>query len=536
MISKTLSSICGLLIVSAAFGTSSKLDSLLKELDRTIHAEKQLMSTKEKRINRLKQLLHSSTSVEAKFNIYGQIFDEYEVYICDSAYHYAQLISELADRHGNQHWANESKLQTSSILTISGMYPEAVDILRSVGKDQLSGDQLTDYYTHFYHAYNEWGEYAEYGYRQHYKSLGRAYQDSLLAMLQPEHRSHAFEHAWRAIESGDYERANSLLFQRLPTTEPNTRDYSILTSMIGILFWYLDDIDRHKEYLAQSAISDINASIMENTSLRSLANVLFGEGDLSRANAYIKKSLNDANFYNARLRSIQISKLYPIIENAYQLERQQRQRELQTLLAVISVLSVLLALTVVYIIIQFRKLAEARKQTLLANERLKDNNRSLAEANHIKEEYLGRFLNLCSTYIEKMETHHRRLYKTAKEGNLAALTEKLKSNTFIEEELAEFYQNFDHAFLKIFPRFIEQFNALLHREDQVTPKQGEILNAELRTFALIRLGITDSQRIAEFLRYSITTIYNYRSKFRNKATVPREQFEAAVMKISSFNA
>src|SRR5690606_9447577 len=324
MISKTLSLICGLLIVSTAFGTLYKLDSLLKELDRTIHAEKQLMSTKEKRINRLKQLLHSSTSVEAKFNIYGQIFDEYEVYICDSAYHYAQLISELADRHGNQHWANESKLQTSSILTISGMYPEAVDILRSVGKDQLSGDQLTDYYTHFYHAYNEWGEYAEYGYRQHYQSLGRAYQDSLLAMLQPEHRSYAFEHAWRAIESGDYERANSLLFQRLPTTEPNTRDYSILTSMIGILFWYLDDIDRHKEYLAQSAISDINASIMENTSLRSLANVLFGEGDLSRANAYIKNSLNDANFYNARLRSIQISKLYPIIENAYQLERQQR--------------------------------------------------------------------------------------------------------------------------------------------------------------------------------------------------------------------
>lgn len=536
MISKTLSLICGLLIVFTAYGTSPRLDSLLGELDRTIAAEGQLMLTKEKRINRLKQLVRSSNSIDAQFNIYGQIFDEYKVYICDSAYHYAQLISELANRHANQHWANESKLQTSNILTISGMYPEAVDILRSIGKDQLSGGQLIDYYTRFYHAYNEWGEYAEYGYRQQYKILGRAYQDSLLAMLQPEHPAYGFEHAWRAIESGDYERANSLLFQRLPTTEPNTRDYSILTSMIGILFWYLDDIDRHKEYLAQSAISDINASIKENTSLRSLANVLFGEGDLSRANAYIKKSLADANFYNARLRSIQISKLYPIIENAYQLERHQRQRELQTLLAVISVLSLLLALTVVYIIIQFRKLAEARRQTLLANEQLKDNNRSLTEANQIKEEYLGRFLNLCSTYIEKMETHHRRLYKTAKEGNLATLTEKLKSNTFIEEELNEFYQNFDHAFLKIFPRFIEQFNALFHLEDQVTPKQGEILNAELRTFALIRLGITDSQRIAEFLRYSITTIYNYRSKFRNKATVPREQFEAAVMKISSFDS
>src|SRR5690606_13602774 len=212
-----------------------------------------------------------------------------------------------------------------------------------------------------------------------------------------------------------------------------------------------------------------------------------------------------------------------------------QQRVLKRLLAVISVLSILLALTVIYIVIQFRKLTEARKQTMLANEKLTDNNRSLTEANHIKEEYLGRFLNLCSSYIEKMETHHRRLYKTAKEGNLAALTSKLKSNEFIEEELTEFYQNFDHAFLKIFPRFIDQFNALLPSEDRVMPKQGEILNAELRTFALIRLGITDSQRIAEFLRYSITTIYNYRSKFRNKAIVPRDQFEAAVMKISSFD-
>ncbi len=509
---------------------------MLDVLDKTIASEHFLTSTKEKRINRLKQLLHSSASVEAKFNLYNQVFDEYEVYICDSAYHYAQLISELAAKNNNNHWANASKLKTSNILTISGMYPEAIDILQSIDKANLSNEQLIGYYTNFYHTYNEWSEFAEYDYKRQYKNQGRAYQDSLLAMLTPDDKAYAFEHAWHAIESGDYERANALLFQRLPTTEPNTRDYSILTSMIGILHWYLDDIDRHKEYLALSAISDINASIMENTSLRSLANVLFNEGDLSRANAYIKKSLSDANFYNARLRSIQISKSYPIIENAYQLERQQRQRELQNLLAVISVLSILLAITVVYIVIQFRKLAEARKQTLLANEQLKDNNRLLAEANHIKEEYLGRFLSLCSTYIEKMETHHRRLYKTAKEGNLATLTNKLKSNEFIEEELAEFYQDFDHAFLKIFPRFVDQFNALLPPVDRITPKQGEILNAELRTFALIRLGITDSQRIAEFLRYSITTIYNYRSKFRNKAIVPRDQFETAVMKISSFDA
>jgi len=536
MMPQILTVACNLLFVSTAFGLQPTLDSLLGVLDQTIAAEAQLMSAKEKRINRLKQSLQSNATAEAKFKVYSQIFDEYEVYICDSAYHYAQLISELALQHGNQHWLNESRLQTAGILTTSGMYPEAIDLLQAINKAELSEGQLTDYFTNYYHAYNEWGEFAEYRYKRRYKEMGRTYRDSLLTMLKPDDIAYTFEHAWYAIETGDYEQARTLLFQRLPTVQPNTRSYSILTSLIGILYWYLDDITLHKAYLAQSAISDINASVKENTSLRSLANVLFDEGDLSRANTYIKKSLNDANFYNARLRSIQISKSYPIIENAYQLERQQQQRKLKNLLIVISVLSILLAITVIYIVIQFRKLAEARKQTLRANEQLTDNNRSLAEANHIKEEYLGRFLNLCSTYIEKMETHHRKLYKTAKEGNLIALTAKLKSNGFIEEELAEFYQNFDHAFLKIFPRFIDQFNALLPEADRITPKQGEILNAELRTFALIRLGITDSQRIAEFLRYSITTIYNYRSKFRNKAIVPRDQFEASVMKISSFDA
>lgn len=532
MIAPVFSLVVAFSIALPMAGAKPQLDSLLDVLDRAIAAEQHLMATKEKRINRLKQLLGSSPSDEAKFSLYGEIFDEYQVYICDSAYQYAQFMAELASTSANDQWANDAKLKTSSILTISGMYPEATEILASIDKAALSDTQLVTYYTNFYHTYNEWSEFAEYDYKRRYKDRGKAYQDSLLSLLKPDDLSYAFEYAWQAIERGDYERAHSLLFQRLPNTAPDTRNYAILTSMIGILFWYLDDVDRHKEYLALSAISDINASVKENTSLRSLANVLFDEGDLSRANTYIKKSLADANFYNARLRSIQISKSYPIIENAYQSERQQQQRQLQRLLILISVLSVLLALTVIYIIIQFRKLADARKQTLVANEQLRDNNRSLAEANHIKEEYLGRFLNLCSMYIDKMETHQRRLYKTAKEGNLASLTDKLKSNAFIEEELAEFYQNFDHAFLKIFPRFIEQFNALLPPADHVSPKQGEILNAELRTFALIRLGITDSQRIAEFLRYSITTIYNYRSKFRNRALVPRDQFEASVMSIT----
>lgn len=523
------------IVCTLSVNAKNRLDSLLTELDKTIEQEEHYTSLKEERIKGLKQDLLKTSGIDARFRLYKEIFNEYEAFICDSAYQYSLLCLSLAEQQKNIYWINESKLQISSTLTISGMYPEAVELLSSIDKAALGEEQIIDYYTNYYHAYNEWGEYAEYSYAAKYKEKGKAYQDSVLALVKPDSFEYVMEYSWRYMEQEEYDKAKKLLLSYLPEIKQDTRQYAMITSIIGILYWYLDDIEKHQEYLAISAISDIKAAVKENTSLRSLANVIFQKGgELERANNYIKKSLSDANFYNARLRSIQISKLYPLIENAYQLEREQQQKRLHMLLIVISILSILLILTIIYIINQFRKLAEARKQTLIANEKLKSNNIALAEANHIKEEYLGRFLSLCSLYIEKMEKHHRALNKKAKEGNLDELYKTLKSNQFIEDELKDFYHNFDSAFLNIFPNFVNQFNALLIEEERVIPKQDEKLTTELRIFALIRLGITDSQKIAEFLRYSITTIYNYRSKYRNKSVVPRDEFENEIMNITSY--
>lgn len=523
------------IVCTLSVNAKNRLDSLLTELDKTIEQEEHYTSLKEERIKGLKQDLLKTSGIDARFRLYKEIFNEYEAFICDSAYQYSLLCLSLAEQQKNIYWINESKLQISSTLTISGMYPEAVELLSSIDKAALGEEQIIDYYTNYYHAYNEWGEYAEYSYAAKYKEKGKAYQDSVLALVKPDSFEYVMEYSWRYMEQEEYDKAKKLLLSYLPEIKQDTRQYAMITSIIGILYWYLDDIEKHQEYLAISAISDIKAAVKENTSLRSLANVIFQKGgELERANNYIKKSLSDANFYNARLRSIQISKLYPLIENAYQLEREQQQKRLHMLLIVISILSILLILTIIYIISQFRKLAEARKQTLIANEKLKSNNIALAEANHIKEEYLGRFLSLCSLYIEKMEKHHRALNKKAKEGNLDELYKTLKSNQFIEDELKDFYHNFDSAFLNIFPNFVNQFNALLIEEERVIPKQDEKLTTELRIFALIRLGITDSQKIAEFLRYSITTIYNYRSKYRNKSVVPRDEFENEIMNITSY--
>lgn len=512
----------------------TKLDSLFLELDKTIELSQQYSKIKEEKICSIKEKLKSANALETKFKLYKQIFNHYEAFICDSAYYYSLQSLALAEQHEDIYWINESKLQISSTLKISGMFPESIGLLASINKKSLEENQILNYYSSYYHAYDEWGEYAEYEYSKNYKVLAKEYQDSILQIVKPNTFEYIIEYAWYYIQQGEYDKAEKTIASYLVDLKSNTRDYAMMTSVAAILYWYKNDIEKHKEFLAISAISDVKASIKENTSLRSLANILFNEGgDLERANRYIKKSLDDANFYDARLRNIQISRSYPLIVNAYQNEREAHQKKLHIFLVLVSILSILLVFTIMYIISQYRKLTDAKQQALIANEKLKDRNILLAEANKIKEEYLGRFLNLCSLYIEKMQKHHHMLNDKAREGNIKELYKALKSNDFIEDELTAFYHDFDSAFLKIFPSFVSQFNALLIEKERIVCKQDDKLTTELRVFALIRLGITDSHKIAEFLRYSISTIYNYRSKYRVKSIVPRDDFENEIMKISS---
>lgn len=515
---------------------NTKLDSLLIVLDSQIDKKTEYTVEKELNISQLKKKSSTVTSLEEQFILLKEIFDEYKVFICDSAYHYSVSSLTLAEANNNIFWINESKLQLASILTISGMYAESVELMQSIDTKSLNKAQTKDYYGNYYRVYNEWAEYSEYDYSTHYKEIAQRYRELFLKELEPETFDYALEYSWKYIDAREYIKAKETLLEYLPKIEDNSsREYAILTSTIAIVYWYLENIEVHKEYLALSAIADIKASVKENTALRSLANLLFDEGgELKRASRYIENSMDDANFYNARLRSIQIAKLYPLIQNAYNIEKDQQQKKLKSMLWIISTLAVLLVLTVLYIIRQFKKLADSQKQIIEINNQLKNNNNILEEANTIKEEYLGRFLNLCSVYIDKMEKHHRLLNKRAKDGNLDELFKMLKSKQFIDDELADFYTEFDSAFLSIFPNFVQQFNDLLIPEEKITPKSGERLTTELRIFALIRLGITDSQKIAEFLRYSITTIYNYRSRYRNKSIVNREEFENEIMKISSY--
>jgi len=275
--------------------------------------------------------------------------------------------------------------------------------------------------------------------------------------------------------------------------------------------------------------------------LSSLANILHSEGEIERAYKYIKVVQEDAAFYHARLRFIQVSSVMPIIEESFRIKSEQQKTKIIASLIAISGLAVFLLLSLLFINKQKKKLTIAKDnlqqlndKLMQLNEELRNLNHELSTVNHIKEEYIGQFLNICSVYIDKMDLMRKSVVKNISTGKVTEIQKIFNSNQLIEKEIEEFYQNFDEVFLHIFPNYVEEFNNLLIDNERIELKKGELLNVELRIFALIRLGINDSAKIAKLLRYSVNTIYNYRAKVKNKVKASRDEFESMILNIGSF--
>lgn len=535
---------------------ASAIDSLLSVLDKTIVMRRQYEEEKERYISLIKDELKQGrlTDME-RYLIQNRLFAEYNSYISDSALHYINENILIATRLNNRQWINSSILNKVHILNTSGLFVEAMELLKSLPRNTLEGENIVDYYVCFENLYLYQAEYAtDRNYVNNYLRIANLYRDSIISLVPEDTYRYVVVHAPQLIDQGKSQEAICLLKNFLPRLKSNTREYAVATSILAFAYHVVGNKQKEMEARISSAIADIRAVVKENYSLCALAELLYGMGDLERANHYIKISMEDANYYTTRLRSSQNSKMLPLIDRAYQQEKEIQQQRQRMFITGICILSVFLLLTVLCVLWQMKKLSYARKKVVAANsqlsilnselkklnksqheanERLLHTNQTLTEANHIKEEYLGRFLCLSSSYISKMEEYRRILNKQAAAGKLEELYRTLKSDRFINQELKEFYHNFDVSFLKIFPNFVEEFNRLLPVEEQLHPKNEELLVTELRIFALIRLGITDSARIAEFWRYSITTIYTYRSKLKNKSLC-KEDFEERVMKITSF--
>ncbi len=525
---------------------SSRADSLLLKLDQAIKERPIYMEQKELKLVELKRQLHRQIPDEERFAILGTLLDEYRSFNTDSALHMAEEREQIAIRLGNREYIDNARMNKADVLGMTGMYKEVMDLMRNIHIDRLPVD-IHPYYYHIYRTvYGLMADYAVTAYEKKlYTELTDKYRDSLLLVNKDNLLIHTLIQSDQYNVRNEYDKAIRLLTDYLALQKDYEHDVAICAYTLSESYRLKGDKEKEKEYLIVSAMADMKTAVREYISLRKLAVLLYQEGDIERAYSYVKICMEDAAACNARLRKLEILEIFPIINDAYQQKTEKQQEQMKWALVSISLLSLFLLLAIFYVYKQMKKVAAARREVIDANRRLKElndelhlSNAQLKEANHsiaensyLKEEYIGRYMDQCSVYLEKMDNYRRSLGKIAATGNVEELYKNIKSSKFIEGELKEFYTNFDNTFLQLFPTFVEDFNALLADDEQISLKAGERMNTELRIFALIRLGITDSVKIAQFLRYSVTTIYNYRTKVRNKAAGDRDLLEQEVMTI-----
>lgn len=514
--------------------------ALLQKLDDVLARQEGYAREKAQQIERLRETLPGADSAERQYQTLQALYEAYNSRNADSARAVVREMEQLAQRTGNERYRLASALYAAEIQGKAGMFKEALDLINAIDRSSLPPG-LLPYYYHIYRSL--YGFMAEYALSpaqiDTYLGLADTYRDSILLVNPPGSAVHTIVKAdqlnarnqpGQAVESlGAY-------LEKHPEAIRNPQ----FTYTLSEAYRLENDVRKRKELLLYSAIADAELANKEYISLRELAVLLYREGDIDRAYRYMKYCIDDASVYNARLRLIEILKMFPVINQTYQDKTAAQQRKMRGLLAGISVLALFLLSAIFYVYKQHKQVVGVNRQLKKlnqrmheANEKLKEANRSLAENAYIKEAYIGRYIDQCSVYIEKMEAYRHTLNGIASKDGVKELIAKIKSTQFIDDELKEFYANFDETFLHLFPSFVEDFNALLAPGERMplSSKEQGRLNTELRIFALIRLGITDSVKIAQFLRYSVRTIYNYRTKMRNKAAGNRDGFEKEVMKI-----
>ncbi|NDW11045.1 DUF6377 domain-containing protein [Dysgonomonas sp. 520] len=526
--------------IHAFCSKKSDLDSILYTLNQTIEDKNIYEEEKKKRITDLKQMLSiSNITLEQKFDINTRLYNEYKSFIPDSAIIFVQDNMLIAKQLDNKDWLNESKINLSLLYAVAGMYIDADKLLSNINTAELPDWLLRMYYNSYKQLFYFYPS------NQNSELNYRVYRDSLLSHIEFNSDDYKIVYSEKLTHLKEYEKAREILLPMFNEAEDESHWRAVLAYAIGETYRGEADFEMQKKYYAISAVSDIKNSIKENAAFRALAIAFYKTNDIEHAYRYIQQSMDDAVFSNARLRTMEVSQVFPIIEKSYQLKLEAQKNRLFYMVICIGLLSIFLIIAITYVYLQLRKLAKARyslsdanKQLHKLNRNLKESNikmneinEELSEANLLKETYISQFLDICSMYINKLENYQNVLNKKAKEGKLDELYKMLKSKDMVENELKELYEMFDNIFLHLYPNFVDKFNDLLQENERIELKSTELLNPELRIFALIRLGITDSSKIAGFLHYSATTIYNYRTRVRNKSAVPREEFENMVMKI-----
>lgn len=536
-----------LALVSVLSGCCSEKDrqirDTLKELDDVISRQEEIESAKDSYIELIKGRYSEAMSPDEKYSIFDELYNEYYNYNIDSAIFYARTKLDIAFDAAEQDLVDDAILDIADRYVMSGMYLAAHDIISEISADRLDVLLVPRYYHIWHSLYTGLEDGCDDPVQKtEYRKLKQQYREQLFSLLGKDDISRLYVMADIYVDEGRADELLDTLNAKFNEDIP-IHDKAVLSYIYANISDSYGHDDDATLYFAKSAIFDLMTPVHEYKSLYELASKLYDAGDIKRAYRYISRSINDAITANALINIQSINRSLPIISRSYHTQMLHNRRQLSVLSGILGIMAVLLIGAVIVTLREQRKARQAEKRTSEINEELKAINRKmeeyillLKESNNIKEIYIGRYIDLCSEYIGRMERYRSMLNRTARTEGFEAVRNALKSSEFIDKELNEFYEQFDATFLQLFPDFIKDLNSLLQPDKRIELKTRDgIMTTELRIFALIRLGITDSVKIAEFLRRSVSTVYNYRVKMRNAALNSREDFEKQIMGIGKLS-
>lgn len=510
-------------------------DSLLTRLNSVLDKKKEYDAGKLNRIEKLKKdLLNAENpSLNLKYDTYLKLYNEYKSFNYNEAFNYAQKLQQAGRQLNDPVKIAYSRIKLGFILLSSGMFKETFDSLKTVNVALLDKEARKEYYFLMARTYYDLADFDKDDYYTPiYNSRAEKYIDSATTLCESKSFEYIYYNGLKYLKGRRIDQAITNLKILISKYRLTDHQFAVTASTLSDIYIRNNQPDEAIDLLILAAIADVKSSTKEAAAMTTLAQLLHKQGDVKNAYIFIKAAMDDAVYYGARQRKIQVSAILPIIAGE-RISYVEQQRKVLFLYA--SLLTVLAIIVVVFAIIiykQLQKLKLADKVILEANHNLQESIHKLNEANKIKEEYIGYYFNLIAEYINKLDKFKRSVDNKLTTKRFEDIR-ILVNNINLTKEREELFINFDKAFLKIFPNFVAGYNALFNEENQVKLLPNQLLNTDLRIFALVRLGITDTEKIAHILEYSVNTIYNYKARIKGKSNILNDEFEHQIMTIKA---
>lgn len=520
------------LITKDAQPSAGSYNATYASLDTCLNNGDKFLAVKQHKIDSLKLMLSGkSLDDNRRWILSKALYDEYMPTVNDSAIAYANRCASIARQMGDNERLTESEMALAYQNALSGYYFEALAIFSQIKPEDVPTKQLSRYYYIGFKLYNDMANDATSN-EKAYRQRSGVFKKQMIGIKDSNNLCKYELLTEDAINSRKLKEALTLSDKWQKMVKPYSHDYAIMAFFRSEVYRFMNDETQRKYWLTQSAIADTKCAVMDMASLWTLAELIYKDGDLDRAYRYMIHSWSCIETFSVHKRGAQASKVLALVNKNYQAKMQKANARIATMAILLLVLLSAVCIALILAISSRKKLAVAKDSLVYSNNRLKEamlsltaNNKQLDESNRVKLGYITAFFSICSTYIEKLDNYRQKLGRKLKARQFKDMETMLNDKSNIEEEHQKLLETFDDIFFNLYPNFVEEFNSLLQPEFRLKAPYGQKDKTILRIFALIKLGITESSRIAEMLGYTPNTIYNYRTRAKNMSAVPRDEFE-----------